>query len=129
MSTCGAASPAPFAARIVSTRSSQIRWSSGEPSSCGGHLARPLPQGGVADLDDRERRHTREPSPWRRSGGDPDVRRRACGAVQDVALARLDLGQIVAGHHLAQDDEAAEDHGRARRLEAGYPLSLGERQG
>ena len=49
-------------------------------------------------------------------------------AVQDVALACLDLTQVVRGHHLAQDHEAADDDGRARRLEARHALPLGEWQ-
>ncbi len=48
--------------------------------------------------------------------------------MKDVALARLDLVEVVALHHLTQDDEAADDHRRPRRLEAPYSSALGERK-
>ena len=59
---------------------------------------------------------------WRRrdnvlSPGCRSGRRRGEGnAVQDVALARLDLVEVVVSHDLAEDDEAPDDHGRPRGL-------------
>ena len=46
--------------------------------------------------------------------------------MQDVALARLDLGEVVLVHDLAEDDEASDDHRRPRGLEAAHALALGE---
>ena len=121
-----------------------MRWSPAEPSSAVRHLARPLSQRRVADLHDLEHGHEAtiahrsaiipdrsvEQSRARRStwrgrdnvlslGRTAGRRRGERNAVQDVALARLDLVEPVVRHHLAQDDEAADDHRRARGLEAG----------
>ena len=56
------------------------------------------------------------------------LRGRERRAVEDVVLARLDRVQPVAGEHLADDDGAGDDHGRALGLEAGHVAAFLERQ-
>ena len=50
------------------------------------------------------------------------------GAVEDVVLAHLERVEAEEAERLAGDDDAAEDHGRALRLETGDLAPLGERQ-
>ena len=54
--------------------------------------------------------------------------RRERRAVEDVALAHLDLVEPVGDEDLTQDHEARHDHRRSGRVEAADMLSFGERQ-